>query len=98
MKKHYDENGSDEAPRRKRRPNLVRLIVSAALVLSTFGVMFLFSAFPKLFFPWYRDFSRFLLKVISGAVSIFPFPLWEFLLVLLAALAVFLSLRWSPLP
>ena len=89
MKKHYDENGSDEAPRRKRRPNLVRLIVSAALVLSTFGVMFLFSAFPKLFFPWYRDFSRFLLKMISGAVSIFPFPLWEFLIVLLAALAVF---------
>ena len=87
MKKHSDENESES--RRKLSPNLVRLIVSAALILSTFGVMFLFSAFPNLFFPWYREVSRFLLTVISKVMSVLPFALWEFLIVLLGAVILF---------
>ena len=82
MKKQDDEN--DSVRRRKISPNLVRLLVSLGLVLSTFGVMFLFSRFPDWFFPWYRDVSRTLLTWISTVMSVLPFALWEFLIVLLA--------------
>ena len=82
MKKQDDEN--DAVRRRKISPNLVRLLVSLGLVLSTFGVMFLFSRFPDWFFPWYRDVSRTLLTWISTVMSVLPFALWEFLIVLLA--------------
>ena len=83
MKKHPEENHAE--PRRKISPNLVRLLVSLGLVLLTFGVMFLFSAFPNWFFPWYREVSRTLLSAISRLASVLPFPIWEFLIILLAA-------------
>ena len=85
----YDGSMADEsmekkpAERRKISPNLVRLILSLGLVLATFGLMFLFDRFPGWFFPWYREVSRFLLKIISNVVSIVPFALWEVLIVLL---------------
>ena len=75
----------EEKTRKKISPNLVRLIVSTSLVLGTFGVMFLFSKFPDLFFPWYREVSRSLLTGISKVMSVFPFALWEFIIILLAA-------------
>ncbi len=86
MKKSFDENGAPA--RRKISHNLVRLIVSAGIVLATFGVMFLFDRFPGWFFPWYREVSRFLLTVISKVMSVLPFALWEFLIVALALTVV----------
>ncbi|MBR3436679.1 MAG: DUF3810 domain-containing protein [Lachnospiraceae bacterium] len=86
MKDLNDEK--ETKTRRKISPNLVRLIVSAALILSTLGLMYLFSVFPGWFFPWYREVSRALLTALSKVMSVLPFALWEFLIVLLTAAAL----------
>lgn len=60
-----------------------RLITSAVLAGLTIVLVLAARLLSGVFFSWYRPISRRLLAAVSGATSLFPFPVWEVLLVLL---------------
>lgn len=50
--------------------------------------MFLFKNYSDLFFPAYRNFSRSWISFLSKITGIFPFSIWDILMVLLFMLAI----------
>ena len=63
----------------KKLPSwLVRLIIAGALLIFTGAVWLLASKVPLLFFPWYREFSKGLMTVLSTVMGVVPVALWDF--------------------
>ena len=63
----------------KKLPSwLVRLIIAGALLIFTGVVWLLASKVPSLFFPWYREFSKGLMTVLSTVMGVVPVALWDF--------------------
>lgn len=70
-----------------------RLITSAILAGLTIVLVLLARLLPELFFSWYRPISRKILSALASASAIFPFPIWEVLLVLLAVWFIYSLIR-----
>ena len=65
-----------------------KLIVGIVLFILDGLGMFLFRNHPDLFFPVYRDISKSWIAFLSRITGIFPFSLWDILMVILFVFAV----------
>ena len=65
-----------------------KLIIGALLFILDGLGMLLFKSFPDLFFPTYRNISKKWIGSLSTITGIFPFSVWDILMVLLIILAI----------
>lgn len=63
--------------------SILRLISSGTLIVVTALLLLAANYINPLFFSFYPAFSRWILGVLAGVTSLFPFALWEILLALL---------------
>ncbi len=66
---------------------IVRFAVAAALAAACLAIRFVAGRFPELFFPAYRGFSKGLMGILSTVTGVAPVALWDFLVVVLTAVA-----------
>jgi len=72
-----------------------RFITAAVFFLLTAVMMLIFKHFPDKCFPWYRDFSRTIMRWISSVTRVVPFAIWDFgevILILMLIISFFVMI------